>query len=114
MVLYVPPTISGNLVKNFAGKSSKKLKIPISHKLKKTKLIKPQKVFQNMQLKKQNVKGSFFYQDEAEIEGKKILLIDDIYDSGATIKEIGKYLTSLGAEMIAPLVIAKTAGGDNL
>jgi len=39
-------------------------------------------------------------------------LIDDIYDSGATIKEIGKFLTKLGASCIAPLVIAKTVGGD--
>jgi ATP-dependent DNA helicase RecQ len=46
------------------------------------------------------------------ISGKKILLMDDIFDSGATVKEIGKYLTSLGAEKIAPLVIAKTVGGD--
>jgi len=40
------------------------------------------------------------------------LLFDDICDSYATIKEIGKYLTNLGAAKIAPLVIAKTVGGD--
>jgi hypothetical protein len=28
------------------------------------------------------------------------------------MKEIGSYLTSLNAEMIAPLVIARTVGGD--
>ncbi|MBS4029076.1 MAG: hypothetical protein KGZ58_10630 [Ignavibacteriales bacterium] len=39
-------------------------------------------------------------------------MIDDIFDSGATIKEIGKVLTQFGAEKIAPLVIAKTVGGD--
>ena len=44
--------------------------------------------------------------------GKNILLMDDIFDSGATIKEIGRYLTGLGAEKIAPLVIARTVGGD--
>jgi ATP-dependent DNA helicase RecQ len=40
------------------------------------------------------------------------LLIDDIYDSGATVKEIGKYLIQEGALEVAPLVIAKTVGGD--
>jgi ATP-dependent DNA helicase RecQ len=39
-------------------------------------------------------------------------LIDDIFDSGCTIKEIGRYLTLHGAMIIAPLVIAKTVGGD--
>jgi ATP-dependent DNA helicase RecQ len=40
-------------------------------------------------------------------------LIDDIYDSGATLKEIGKVLTKSGATEIIPLVIAKTVGRDN-
>ena len=46
--------------------------------------------------------------------GKKVLLIDDVIDSGATIKEIAKLLHSEGALMIAPLVLAKTIGGDEL
>ena len=46
------------------------------------------------------------------IISKKVLLIDDIYGSGATIKEIGRYLTGIGVEIIAPLVIAKKVGGD--
>jgi len=112
LVVYVPPTESGDLVKNFAEKISNTLKFPISHKLKKTVETKPQKVFQNSVLKMDNIKGVFSYPDESDIFGKKIMLIDDIYDSGATIKEIGRYFTNLGAEKIAPLVIAKTVGGD--
>lgn len=54
----------------------------------------------------------FYYSNPSDIINKSILLIDDIYDSGATIKEIGKYLTLLGASCIAPLVIAKTVGDD--
>lgn len=47
-----------------------------------------------------------------EINGKRIILLDDIFDSGATMKEIGKMLTAMGAETIVPVVIAKTVGGD--
>jgi ATP-dependent DNA helicase RecQ len=112
LVVYVPPTESGDLVKNFSEKVSNTLKFPISHKLKKSVQTKPQKIFQNSVLKRDNIKGVFSYPDESDIMGKKILLIDDIYDSGATIKEIGRYFTNLGAEKIAPLVIAKTVGGD--
>jgi len=111
-VVYVPPTESGNLVKNFAEKVARTLRFPLSPKLVKITTTKPQKIFQNSVLKHDNVKDVFLYQDESEITNKKILLIDDIYDSGATIKEIGKYFTKLGAEKIAPLVIAKTVGGD--
>jgi len=112
LVVYVPPTESGDLVKNFTEKISNTLKFPISHKLSKSSNTKPQKVFQNSVLKKGNVKDVFLYPDKSEIFDKKILLIDDIYDSGATIREIGRYFTNLGAEKIAPLVIAKTVGGD--
>ncbi len=112
LIAYVPPTESGNLVKNFAEKISYVLKIPISHKLKKIKDIKPQKIFQNWVLKRDNVKDAFIFENPQEIEGKSILLIDDIFDSGHTIKEIGRYFTKLGAGKMAPLTIAKTIGGD--
>ncbi len=112
MIVYVPSTESGSLVRNFAQKISDTLKIPISHKLAKSEKTKPQKVFRNNISKKDNVKDKFIYQNVPEVIGKKILLIDDIFDSGHTIKEIGRYLTTCGAEEIAPLVIAKTVGGD--
>ena len=112
LILFVPPTESGDLVKNFAEKISRTLGIPISHKLVKTAETSPQKVFQSGISKKDNVHGKFAYQNPAEIAGKSILLIDDIFDSGYTIKEIGQYLTNIGAANIAPLVIARTVGGD--
>ena len=46
------------------------------------------------------------------INGKNVILFDDIFDSGATVKEIGRMLTNRGASIIAPLIIARTVGGD--
>ncbi len=112
LVVYVPPTESGDLVKNFATRLAKVLGFSCSHNLKKQTQTKPQKNFQNSISKRDNVKGVFFYEREHDIVGKDILLVDDIFDSGATIKEIGKMLTKLGAHKIAPLVIAKTVSGD--
>jgi ATP-dependent DNA helicase RecQ len=112
IVLFVPPTESGDLVKNFAEKIAKSLSVPISNHLEKLKKNKPQKIFQNGFLKSENVKDVFFYKIPEEIKGKCVLVIDDIFDSGATIKEIGKILSGLGAKEIIPLVIAKTVGGD--
>ena len=108
----VPPTKSGDLVKNFAIKVSQVLKFPISHNLNKIRQTKEQKIFENGYLKSDNVIGAFSYTAPNEIRGKSILIIDDIFDSGATIKEIGKYLSNLGALKIAPLVIARTIGGN--
>jgi ATP-dependent DNA helicase RecQ len=111
-ILYVPPTVSGDLVKNFALKVSARLNLPLSHELIKSRITKEQKIFENGVLKSENVKEAFRLKDPNMIQGKKVLLIDDIYDSGATIKEIGKYLLSLGVEKVSPMVIAKTVGGD--
>jgi ATP-dependent DNA helicase RecQ len=112
LMVYVPPTKSGTLVRNFAEKISKTLQIPISHNLTKNRVTSEQKIFENSCLKKDNVKDAFSYSIPEEIEGKSILVIDDIFDSGATMKEIGRFLTKLGAVKIVPLVIAKTVGGD--
>jgi ATP-dependent DNA helicase RecQ len=112
LILYVPPTQSGDLVRNFAVKVSQVLKIPISHHLIKQRITSEQKVFENAYLKSDNVKNAFEMKTPEEVIGKNILLIDDIFDSGATIKEIGRYLSNLGAKKIAPIVIAKTVGGD--
>ncbi|MDK2908437.1 MAG: ATP-dependent helicase RecQ [Bacteroidales bacterium] len=112
LILYVPPTESGDLVKNFAVKMAQVLDIKISHNLTKVYSTRPQKELQSAITKKENVKGKFIYRPVEELQGKRILLIDDIFDSGATVREIGRMLSSAGAEVIAPLVIARTVGGD--
>ncbi len=111
-IAYVPPTSSGDLVRNFATKLSVVLNFPITHELIKIRDTEEQKIFANNFLKKDNVSGAFSFENPEILIGKSILLIDDIYDSGATIKELGKLFTNFGVVKIAPLVIAKTVGGD--
>ena len=75
-------------------------------------------IFYNFLIKKQEepeeAKGDPQEEDpkiEDIVKGKTIVLLDDIYDSGATLKEVGKLLTQKGAKYIVPIVIAKTVGG---
>lgn len=110
-IMYVPPTESGDLVKNFAVKIASILKLPISHDLYKLNETLPQKILRNSLLKRDNVKSVFGYKRN-DIYGKKILLIDDICDSGATLKSIGQMLSEKGANLIVPIVIARTVAGD--
>ena len=109
LILYVPPTESGDLVKNFAHKLAGVLEFPISDCLIKTRQTKAQKVFESAISKKENLIGAFNILED--VEGKKILLIDDIFDSGQTVKTIGSMLQAKGASEVAPLTIAKTVGG---
>jgi len=112
VIAYVPPTSSGDLVKNFATKLSQVLDFPITHDLVKIRSTKEQKIFENAYLKTDNVNGAFTFLNPELLEGKSILLIDDIFDSGATIKELGKLFTNFGVIKIAPLVISRTVSGD--
>ena len=109
-VMYLPPTKSGDLVKNFAIKFARVINVPISHGLIKVRITQEQKMFQNSYSKQENVLDAFDV-DEDVVKGKCIVLLDDIYDSGATLKEVGRLLTKKGAKCIVPIVIAKTTGG---
>ena len=110
LVLYLPPTKSGDLVKNFATKFARVIDVPISHELKKVRITQEQKMFQNSYSKQENVSDAFDIREDI-VKDKYIVLLDDIYDSGATLKEVGKLLTHKGAKCIVPIVIAKTVGG---
>ena len=110
-VMFIPPTVSGQLVEHFAARIASALRLPLSHALVKTRQTDAQKVFQNGYSKRDNVKDAFALSGQ-DVTGQTILLIDDICDSGATLREAGRMLTAQGAKAILPLVIAKTVGND--
>ena len=114
VILFVPPTESGLLVENLSKKLGTKLGLPVLNIIQKTKSTQPQKMFENRYLKLDNVKEAFGLIQPESISNKKVLLIDDVIDSGATIKEVAKLLHTNGATLISPMVLAKTVGGDQL
>lgn len=110
-IFFVPPTVSGDLVEKFARRLSEKVSIPISNGLIKLAETDPQKIFESGHRKIANVKGKFSLDENEIIEGKNVLIIDDVYDSGSTLKEICKVMELHGAKIVIPLTIAKTIGG---
>lgn len=112
LVLYVPSTESGDLVAQFSRKFALRIDVPLSDNLYKTRDTQPQRLLGNGYLKHDNVKGAFAYHDPAELSDKTILLVDDVCDSGHTIKEIGRYLSRHNVAAITPLVIAQIVNSD--
>ncbi len=55
-----------------------------------------------------NIKGAFTVKDPAKVCGKKFLVIDDIYTTGATIDECRRCLLSAGAGSVHSLVLSRT------
>jgi ComF family protein len=57
--------------------------------------------------RKKNVKGAFRARRIHLIKSGKFLLVDDVYTSGATVREAKKTLLAAGAEKVIILTIAK-------
>lgn len=79
--------------------------------LKKIRHNPPQSGFGNAAQRRANVLGVYRVRNREQIAGKRILLLDDIITSGATVSECAKALLSAGAGEVRCAVIA-TAPGD--
>jgi predicted amidophosphoribosyltransferase len=55
----------------------------------------------------QNIKNAFDVSDSSKVKRKKILLVDDVYTTGATANECAKVLMRAGAERVDVLTLAR-------
>lgn len=76
--------------------------------LRRTRITKLQKEIRQKEVKRLNVLNTFKLEKPLKLEGKKILLIDDIFDSGATLNEISTLLIQAKADKINVFVLART------
>jgi len=113
LMLTVPPSFrsrSFDLVSFVAERIEEKTKIRWEKDtLKRTKLTKPQKSIWDKELKQLNVFNTFRLAKPLQLERKKILLIDDVFASGASLDQISAILREAKADKIYVLVLAKTA-----
>lgn len=66
----------------------------------------PQTQF-SLEQRKENVQGAFKVIDVRKVKDKRVLLIDDVYTTGATAKEAASELIKAGAINVDVLVIAR-------
>lgn len=55
----------------------------------------------------ENIKNAFHVKDAGNIQGRRILLVDDVFTTGATIEECARVLKKEGAEKIDVLTLAR-------
>ncbi len=58
--------------------------------------------------RRENVRGSFSVASPEKIRDKNIIIIDDVYTTGATAEELAKTLKRCGAKTVLALTFAKT------
>lgn len=86
---------------------SEELNIPLSRTLIKTNHTQDQH-FLDREDRKKNLKGAFKVKNIDEIEGRKILLIDDLITSGSTIEESARELIKNKAKAIFALALSSS------
>ncbi len=109
IITNVPGTINYDLCGKLCREIASELKIKYLKILNKNRITIQQKFLNSKQKRKNNVKNAFDLNvSKTEIENKKILLIDDIYDSGCTINECCKVIKQFNPENITIFTLCKT------
>lgn len=57
--------------------------------------------------RKKNIKGAFKVRDKAKIKDKTILLVDDVFTTGATIQECSTVLINAGGKEVRGITVAQ-------
>ena len=70
----------------------------------------PQKEMHTPPQKRANVAGAFAVRQN--VRGTRVLVVDDLYDSGATLEEITRVLRAAGAASVCVLTLTKTIHSD--
>ena len=109
----VPPSAKRLVdpVEQFCNKLSPALGLPVWSVLTKTRPTKPQKEMRTLAQKRANVAGAFVA--TSEVRGRRVLVIDDLYDSGATLEEVFRTLAKAGASRVNVLTLTRTIHSDS-
>ena len=83
---------------------SRELDLPLVCALKKIRHTRPQSRIKGFEKRKANVLGA--YRVISSVEGKKILLLDDIVTTGATMAEAARMLKTAGAKEVHGIAVA--------
>ncbi len=98
-------------VSELAAALGQRLGLPVlKGALVKTRATQPQKDMHTLAQKQANVAGAFAAQEV--VRGKKLLVLDDLYDSGATLAEVTRTLQGAGASKVVVLTLTKTIHTD--
>jgi ComF family protein len=95
---------------------AKAAEIPVSYRALKRVKATPQQVGLSQAARAQNVQGAFRVPPDgkAEVAGRRLILVDDVLTSGATMDACARALLRAGAAQVDALVFARVvAGGRN-
>lgn len=85
--------------------------LPVSHSVFKKIKETPRQATLDAEKRLDNLKGSFAVVDRAAVKGKRVLLVDDVMTTGATVETLSRLLIKAGASAVHVLTVASVAKG---
>ena len=107
-IVPVPPTMRRDFdpVTTVANALSENIGVPVRSVVVRKKVRRPQKELNTLAQKKANIAGAFGV--KGDIRGLRVLVLDDLFDSGATLEEMSRILKDAGASRIAVMTLSRT------
>jgi len=95
---------------SFTRELAQRLGLPCLDVLGKTRQTRPQKELNTLAQKRANVAGAFGLR--TPLQGKRLLIVDDLFDSGATLEEITRLLMRADKKEVCVLTLTRTIHSD--
>ena len=111
-IIPVPPSTPrpNDPVSSFAQALAQKLELTYLPVVAKSRPTSPQKEMHTLAQKQSNVASAFSVQ--SPVKGKRLMVVDDLFDSGATLLEIHRQLCRAGAVKVNVLTLTRTIHSD--
>jgi ComF family protein len=90
-----------------AGEISRRFSIPLDFQTLKRQVFTDPQVSLGKDQRRANVRDAFIMRDGKKIEGQKVILVDDVYTTGSTVKECAAVLMKHKAAEVAVLTLAR-------
>lgn len=97
-----------NQAETLAREVGKRVELETENVLKRIRRTKQQSLIKGVEGREKNVKGAFVMKKEFEkgLKGKRVLLVDDVFTSGADMRECTKVLKVFGVKTVWGLALA--------
>lgn len=102
-----------NQAEEITNHLSKSLKINLINDVLLKKKSTPPQVKIPEEQRKKNTRGIFVCREKEKIQGKNVLLVDDVYTTGSTLNEAAQALKKNGVNKIIGLVVARASPGQD-
>jgi ComF family protein len=92
-----------------ARRFSRKHSLPLNFTaLQRSRSTRPQTELSGAE-RRTNVRGAFLIQEPEAVAGRRVLLVDDVFTTGATVRECARVLIRAGAQRVDVLTLARVA-----